>query len=257
MDPLFDLRHKVALVTGASRGIGEATARLLASHGAHVVISSRKQEACEVVAASIREQGGQATAMACHAGDVDAMTALINGIDEELGRLDILVNNAAANPYYGNVLDTPLSAVDKTVEVNLRGYFVMSQLGARLMQKHGHGVIVNIASVNGIRPGLNQGIYSITKAAVINMTQTFARECAHLGIRCNAVLPGLTDTKFASALTRNENLLGKVLPQIPLGRYAEPEEIAPAVLFLASPASSYVSGTTLTVDGGLTGCGGL
>ncbi len=257
MDPLFDLTHKVALVTGASRGIGEASARLLAAHGAHVVISSRKQEACEAVAASIRDAGGQATAIACHAGDIEAMTALIARIDEELGRLDVLVNNAAANPFYGNVLDTPMAAVDKTIDVNMRGYFVMSQLAVQVMKKHGHGVIVNIASVNGIRPGLNQGIYSITKAAVINMTQTFARECAHLGVRCNAVLPGLTDTKFASALTRDEKLLAKVLPQIPLGRYAEPSEIAPAVLYLASPASSYVTGTTLTVDGGLTGCGGL
>lgn len=257
MEPLFDLTHKVALVTGASRGIGEATARLLAAHGAHVVISSRKQESCETVAESIRQAGGNATAIACHAGDIDAMGALIAGIESELGRLDILVNNAAANPFYGNVLDTPLAAVDKTIDVNMRGYFVMSQLAAEVMKKHGHGVIVNIASVNGIRPGLNQGIYSITKAAVINMTQTFARECAHAGIRCNAVLPGLTDTKFASALTRDEKLLNKVLPQIPLGRYAEPTEIAPAVLFLASPASSYVTGTTLTVDGGMTGCGGL
>lgn len=254
---LFDLSGQVALVTGASRGIGEATARLLAAHGAHVIISSRKQDACDAVADAIRADGGQASAMACHAGDLEAMAELVQGIDTAHGHLDILVNNAAANPFFGHVFDTPVAAIDKTLEVNLRGYFVMCQLAGRLMARAGHGAIVNIASVNGIRPGLHQGIYSITKAAVINMTQSFARECAAQGIRCNAVLPGLTDTKFASALTRNDDLLATVLPMIPLGRCAQPEEIAPAVLYLASPASRYVTGTTLTVDGGLTGCGGL
>lgn len=257
MDSLFDISGKVALITGASRGIGEATARLLAEHGAHVIVSSRKIDSCERVAQSIRDAGFRATALACHAGDLSQITALVETIEKEQGRLDILVNNAAANPFYGNVLDTPVEAVDKTVEVNLRGYFVLSQEAAKTMKKHGGGAIVNIASVNGVRPGLNQGIYSITKAAVMNMTQTFARECAHLGIRCNAVLPGLTDTKFASALTQNSELLERVLPMIPLQRYAEPHEIAPAVLYLCSPASSYVTGTMLTVDGGLTGCGGL
>lgn len=257
MDSLFDLSGKVALVTGASRGIGEATARLLAEHGAQVIVSSRKIDACEAVAQSIRDAGFRASAMACHAGNLDEINALVQNIESEHGRLDILVNNAAANPFFGNVLDTPVEAIDKTVDVNLRGYFVMSQKAATLMKKHGGGAIVNIASVNGIRPGLNQGIYSITKAAVVNMTQSFARECAHFGIRCNAVLPGLTDTKFASALTRNEELLQRVLPMIPMQRYAEPHEIAPAVLYLCAPASSYVTGSMLTVDGGLTGCGGL
>ena len=256
-DTLFSLQGKVALVTSASRGIGEASARLLAQHGAHVIISSRRQEACEAVAQSIREQGGLATAMACHAGQVEDMQRLVNSIVSQLGRLDVLVNNAATNPHFGNVLDTPLEAIDKTVEVNLRGYFVLSQLAGRQMREQGGGTIVNIASVNGINPGRHQGIYSVTKAAVINMTQAFAKECAEFGIRCNAVLPGLTDTKFASALTRNDALLEKMLPIIPAGRYAEPTEIAPAVLYLASAASSYVTGTTLTVDGGLVGGGGL
>lgn len=254
---LFDLSGKVALVTGSSRGIGEATAKLLAEHGATVIVSSRKQEACEAVAAAIVNGGGRAEALACHAGDLDAMTHLVSSIVSHHGRLDILVNNAAANPFFGNVLDTPLEAIDKTLQVNLRGYFVLSQLAGRQMREQGGGCIVNIASINGLRPGMHQAIYSITKAAVINMTQAFAKECAQFGIRCNAVLPGLTDTKFASALTQNPQLLESVLPQIPAGRYAEPEEIAPAVLYLCSPAASYVNGTTLTVDGGFIGAGGL
>ena len=188
MDALFDLRGQTALVTGSSRGIGEATARLLAAHGAHVIVSSRRQEACETVARAIREDGGEATAMACHAGDIEAMETLVQDIVAARGRLDVLVNNAAANPFFGNVLDTPLEAIDKTLQVNLRGYFVLSQLAGRQMKAQGGGSIVNIASINGLKPGMHQGIYSITKAAVINMTQVFAKECAGFGIRCNACL---------------------------------------------------------------------
>ena len=201
---LFDLSGKVALVTGASRGIGEATARLLARHGARVVVASRKLEACEAVAADIRKLGGDAVAMACHIGAMDQIETLFASIDEKFGRLDILVNNAAANPYYGHILDTDLAAFDKTVDVNIRGYFFMSIEAGKRMRKQGGGAIVNVASVNGVRPGPMQGIYSITKAAVINMTQSFAKECGQFNIRVNALLPGLTRTKFASALTENE-----------------------------------------------------
>ncbi|HVT34229.1 MAG TPA: SDR family oxidoreductase [Nevskiaceae bacterium] len=247
---LFDLTGRVALVTGASRGIGEATARLLAEQGAHVVVSSRKQEDLDKVAASIIATGGKATAIAAHQGDSAALKHLLGEIVGKLGRLDILVNNAATNPYMGHIADTDMGMVDKTLQVNIKGYFELSALAAKQMKNNGGGAIVNIASINGIKPGPLQGIYSITKAAVINMTLAFAKECAPQKIRVNAVLPGLTDTKFASALTKNEAMLKHFLPFIPLGRVAQPAEIAPGILYLVSDAASYVTGTTLTIDGG-------
>ena len=254
---LFDLTGRVALITGASRGIGAATARLLAQQGAHVVISSRKQEDLDKVAAEIIAAGGKATAIAAHQGESAALKRLVGEIESGLGRLDILVNNAATNPYFGHISDTDMGMVDKTLQVNIKGYFELAALASKMMKKSGGGAIVNIASINGVKPGMFQGIYSISKAAVINMTQAFAKECAPWKVRVNAVLPGLTETKFASALTKNEQILKVALQQIPLARVAQPEEIAPAILYLVSDAASYVTGTTLTVDGGLIGCGGL
>lgn len=248
---LFDLSGRVALVTGASRGIGEATARLLAQHGAHVIVSSRKQEACEEVAASIRAEGGDASAFACHVGAMEQITAIFEHVREKHGRLDILVNNAATNPYFGHILDTDLGAYTKTVDVNVRGYFFMSIEAGKLMRDNGGGAIVNVASINGVSPGNMQAIYSITKAAVINMTKAFAKECAQHNIRCNALLPGLTKTKFASALFENEDVRKGVMTSIPMQRHAEPEEMAGTILYLASDASSYATGTCVNVDGGL------
>lgn len=254
---LFDLDGRVAIVTGASRGIGAATAELLAAQGAHVVLSSRKAEDLEKVRERILAQHGKASVIPAHAGVSEDLQHLVAETVRQLGRIDILVNNAATNPHFGHIAETPLAMVDKTVQVNLRGYFELSSLAAQQMRTQGGGAIVNIASVNGVKPGYMQGIYSITKAAVINMTQAFARECAPWKVRVNAVLPGLTDTKFASALVKNEQILSAVLKQIPLNRYAQPEEIAPAILYLASDAASYVTGTTLAVDGGLLGGGGI
>lgn len=248
-DP-FDLHGKVAAVTGASRGIGEAIARLLAARGARVVVSSRKAEGCEAVAASIRAMGGEAEARACHIGDLAQIEALFAHLASACGRLDILVNNAATNPHFGPIADTPLDAFQKTVDVNIRGYFAMCSAGAKLMAKGGGGAILNVASVNGVIPGAGQGIYSITKAAVIAMTKAFAKECAPMGVRVNALLPGLTDTKFASALVHNEAILKAALAHIPLGRVAQPDEMAGAALYLVSGAASYTTGACLAVDGG-------
>ena len=205
--PTFDLTGKIAIVTGASRGIGAEIAKLLAAHGAHTIVSSRKQADCQTVVDAIVAAGGSAEAVACHIGELEQIEALFAQVAEKHGRLDILVNNAATNPFYGHILDTEPSIFQKTVDVNIRGYFYMSTHGARLMAKNGGGSIVNVASVNGVVPGMQQGIYSITKAAVISMTKAFAVECAESGVRCNALLPGLTDTKFASVLVNTPAVL--------------------------------------------------
>lgn len=247
---LFDLSGRIALVTGASRGIGEAVAKTLATYGAHVIVSSRKADTCESVAAAIRDAGGSAEARACHIGEMDQIDALFEDLEARHGRLDILVNNAATNPYFGPIVDTDVSAFHKTVDVNIRGYFFMSARGAKLMARNGGGSIINVASINGVTPGAMQGIYSVTKAAVISMTKAFARECAPMKVRVNALLPGATDTKFASALFNDPANLESLLDRIPMHRIAKPDEMAGTVLYLASDAASYTTGAVINADGG-------
>lgn len=251
-DELFDLTGKIAVVTGASRGIGEEAAMLLAECGAHVVVSSRRVEGCQVVVDKIIEAGGKASAIACNTGDVEAIDALFEQVESDFGRLDIMVNNAATNPTFGHILETDLAAFQKTVDVNIRGYFYACQKAGRIMKKAGGGVIVNNASIAGLTPGPMMGIYSVTKAAVINMTKAFANECGQFGIRVNAVAPGVTDTKFASVLVNTDELREGFLATAPIKRVGKPQEIAAVIMFLACPASSYVTGATYVVDGGTT-----
>ena len=247
---LFDLTGKIALVTGASRGIGAEIARLLAPSGAHVIVSSRKQADCQNIVDEIIAAGGSAEAFACHIGEMEQIAALFAHVEQTHGQLDVLVNNAATNPYFGPITETDPAIFQKTVDVNIRGYFYMSSYGAKLMAKRGGGSIINVASVNGVVPGFQQGIYSITKAAVISMTKAFAVECAASGVRCNALLPGLTDTKFASVLVNTPAILKQALAHVPMRRVAQPSEMAGAVLYLASAAASYTTGAVLNVDGG-------
>ena len=250
MSNMFDLTGKVAVVTGGSRGIGEAIATALALHGAEVVVSSRRQDGCDEAARGIAAAGGRATAIACHIGEMQSLEHLFAEVQHRFGRLDVLVNNAATNPYYGHILDTDLGAFQKTVDVNVRGYFYASVLAGRIMRANGGGSIINVASVTAVRPGPRQGIYSITKGAVLNMTKAFAAECGPDGIRVNAILPGLIRTRFAGALLADEQQVQHYVGQNPLRRVGEPQDLAGAALFLASGASSYVTGEFLVVDGG-------
>ncbi len=247
----FSLTGKTALITGASRGIGEAIAICLAKQGAFCILVSRKVEDLTVVENKIREKGGKAASLPCNVGNMDQIKELMTQVEEKYGKLDILINNAAANPYFGEMINAEEWAWDKTNAVNLKGPFFMIQHAAKLMQKSGGGSIVNIASVNGVQPSLFQGIYSITKAGLITLTRAYARELAGHNIRVNALLPGLTDTKFASAITGNEDIKNMILPQIPMNRIAEPEEMTGAILFLVSDASSYTTGSCITCDGGM------
>lgn len=247
----FSLKGKIALITGASRGIGEAIAHTFCENGAHAILVSRKQEELEVVVAKIKENGGSAEAMACNMGYHEQITALMKAIEDKHGRLDILVNNAAANPYFGEMINAEEWAWDKTLAVNLKAPFFLTQAAAKMMKASGGGTIVNVSSINGIRPALLQGIYSITKAGLISMTQAFAKELASHNIRVNALLPGLTETKFSGAITANDDIKNMVVAQIPLQRMAKPEEMAGAVLYLASSASSFTTGACIVCDGGM------
>ena len=249
----FSLKGRVAVVTGASRGIGEAIARSLAEQGADLVIAARKQESLDGVAAAIRKDTGvKCVPVACHTGDPKAIGALFAKVESEFGRCDVLVNNAATNPYFGPAVTMELPAFDKTFEVNVRGYFVMSQHAARMMVKQGKGSIVNVASIAGISPGAMQCAYSMTKAAVINMTKAFAKELGSSNVRVNAICPGVVETKFASVLINTPEIYNQFITQIPLARHAQPSEMAGLAVYLASDASSYTTGAVFVSDGGMT-----
>jgi NAD(P)-dependent dehydrogenase (short-subunit alcohol dehydrogenase family) len=245
------LKDKVIVITGASRGIGEAIARASIEAGAKVVLASRKQADLDSVASSLPAE--RALAIACHTGkssDVDQMFARAI---ERFGRVDGLVNNAATNPYFGPLIDTPDAAIDKTFEVNVKGYLYCTRAIAKHAQARGGGAsIVNIASIAGLRAAMMQGIYGASKAAVISMTQTLAHELGSSGIRVNAIAPGLVETRFASTLVNNPQILERAVRRTAIGRHGQPHELAGGAVYLLSDAAAFTTGTTLVCDGGST-----
>ena len=246
----FDLTGKIALVAGASRGIGEAIAHGLAEHGATVICTSRKLEACEKVADDIRAKGGKADAMMLHLGEVDTHDAVLAEIKKKHGGLHILINNGATNPYFGAAHETPEWAYDKTMDVNLKGPFYLTAKSIPIMLDSGGGSVVNVASIDGIQPGLLRVVYGMTKAGVINMTKGFAKEYSNQGIRVNALLPGFTDTKLAAGLKDNPAMQTYVDMNLSVKRMAQPEEMVAAVLYMVSDEASYFTGQGMVVDGG-------
>ena len=252
MRNLFSVEGKVALVTGGSRGIGEMIARGYVENGAKVYISSRKANVCDGLAEELSKYG-TCISLPFDLSNMDGITGLASALAEREDKLDILVNNAGAT--WGAPIDEyPEDGWDKTVDLNVKSIFFLTQkLLPQLRAAATHenpSRVINIASVNGVIPGMAQGIYSITKAAVISMTHAFAKECAPMKVRVNAILPGATDTKFASALTTNDAILKMVMAHTPMNRVADPSEMAGAALYLASDAASYTTGTCLNVDGG-------
>jgi len=245
----FSLSGKVALVTGGSRGIGRAIAIGLAKFGADVAVTSRKLPDLEEVAAEIKGLGRRSMAVATHVGRMDEINSLVPKVKEELGRIDILVNNAGTNPTMDQALDIEERAWDSIMNLNLKGLFFLSQAVARLMKEQGGGKIINVASVAGLTPDILP-VYSISKAGVIMATKVMAQQWAQYGIRVNAIAPGLTRTRFSQALWDNPDILQGAMMLTPLRRVGEPDEMVGATVFLASDASSYVTGHVLVIDGG-------
>ena len=251
MAVMFDLTGQVAIVTGASRGIGKSIAEAFAQAGAKVVMASRKQDALDDAAKAIRMAGGEAIGIAAHNGDKVALNALVDQTLGHYGAVDILVNNAATNPHFGSTLEAEDSYWHKTIEVNLMGNVWLSQAAVKAMRKRGGGKIINVASIVGLTPGRFQGIYSVTKAGVISLTKSLAVELGADNIQVNAIAPGLVQTKFAQALWGNPELLDRVLAQTPAGRIGQPRDISGIALFLASSASDFTTGAVFVVDGGV------
>jgi len=255
---LIHLENKVAIVSGASRGIGEAIALAFADAGAKVIVSSRKLEGVQAVAEKITAAGHEALALAAHIGHPDQCERLIKQSVERFGKVDVLVNCAGTNPYFGPMIGIDEGAYLKTFEVNLRGAVEASRAFARhLIDRRSGGNIVNIASIAGMRASPLQGVYGMTKAAMISMTQTLAVELGPSGIRVNAIAPGLVETRLAAALTSSATVVQRVVERTPVGRIGQPHELAGPALFLASDAASFVTGHTLVVDGGVTIAGGV
>lgn len=252
IDASFNLDKKVAIVTGASKGIGRAIAHSLGRHGAKVVICSRKQDAVDATAAEFISEGIDATGIAAHMGDMSQVRSLVEKTAERYGGVDIVVNNAAINPVFGPILQTELSVFDKIMDVNVKGPFELARLAYPYMKERGGGSVINISSIEGLTPGPGLGLYSISKATLIATTKVLAREWGADRIRVNVICPGLVETKFSEALTGNEKILRMILAKQALPQVAGPEDIAGLALFLAAGASSFCTGGVFTADGGYT-----
>jgi NAD(P)-dependent dehydrogenase (short-subunit alcohol dehydrogenase family) len=249
---LFSLSNKVALITGASKGIGLAMAEIFAAAGAKVVISSRKQEALDEVAGNLRQKGYEVFAVACNVGNMDELESLVEQTIAKYGQLDILVNNAATNPVFGPIHDSSLEAYDKIMNVNVKAVFQLMKLCFPYLRQSSNASVINISSIGGVSPEEGLGMYSVSKAALISLTKAFAKDWGVHTIRVNAICPGVIKTKFSKALWNDDNIMQKMMLRLPIKRVGTPEEIGAAGLYLASAASSYSTGTVLTADGGFT-----
>lgn len=252
MASLFDLTGKVAVITGSSKGIGRAIAERMAEHGAKVVVSSRKQEACDVVTNAILAKGGQAFTKTCNIGRKEELQALVDATNEKWGGIDIMVCNAAVNPHYGLGSTLPDDAWDRVMDYNVRSNFWLCNMVAPGMKARGGGSMIIVSSIGGLRGSTHLGVYAISKAADMQLVRNLACEWGPDNIRANAIAPGLIRTDFARALWENPENARRRSRTTPLKRIGEPDEIAGAAVFLASPAGSFTTGQTFVIDGGVT-----
>jgi NAD(P)-dependent dehydrogenase (short-subunit alcohol dehydrogenase family) len=251
----FSLAGRVAVITGATKGIGRATAIAMAEAGAKVVVSSRKADACEAVRAELAGAGHEAMAIPCNISDRDQLAALVDGTLGQWGRLDVLVANAAVNPFYGSMAELPEDAYDKTMDSNVKNLLFLCNRALPHMAEGGCGSVVIVSSVGGFAGTDKLGVYALTKAADFQLARNLAVEWGRRGVRVNCIAPGLVKTDFARALWEDEAILRHRLTACPLGRIGEPDDIAGVALFLASDAARYVTGQVLTADGGVGICG--
>jgi dehydrogenase/reductase SDR family protein 4 len=247
---MSQLKDKVAIVTGASRGIGKSTAEAFAREGAAVVICGRKQDALDEVAAELKGLAGRILPVACHVGKLEELQRLVDTATREFGRIDILVNNAATNIAQGPAIEMDDGQFDKMVEVNLKSAYRLTRLVAPGMCERGSGSIVNIASIAGMRPQFHGLLYSMTKAALIMMTQSYAVELGPKGVRVNAIAPGLVQTVLSEYYWKDETRRAELMSHQPIQHLGQPREIAEVALLLASDEASYLTGQTIVVDGG-------
>ena len=252
MSELFDLKGKVALITGSSRGIGRAIAERMAEAGARVVISSRKQEACDEVVSVIKKAGGEAIAIPCNIAYKEELEKLVARTREAFGRIDILVCNAAVNPYYGATQDIPDAAFEKILDCNIRSNHWLCQLAIPAMAERRDGAVIIVSSIGGLKGSGALGTYGLTKAADMALARNLAVEWGPQNVRVNCIAPGIIRTDFAKALWENPETYKRAVERYPLRRIGEPDEVAGTAIYLASRAGSFVTGQTLVVDGGVT-----
>ncbi|MDT7950169.1 MAG: SDR family oxidoreductase [Acetobacteraceae bacterium] len=252
MSTLFDLHGQVAIITGSSKGIGRAIAERMAQHGARVVISSRKQDACDAVAAGIKAEGGKAIAVACNIGRKEELQALVGRTVAEWGRVDTLVCNAAVNPFFGPSADIPDDAWDRIMGSNIRSNHWLCQMVLPGMAERGEGAVIIVSSIAGLRGTATLGAYGVSKAADMQLARNLAVEWGPRGIRANCIAPGLVRTDFARALWEDPENLKRRVSDTPLRRIGEPDEIAGAAVFLAAASGRFMTGQTMVIDGGRT-----
>ncbi len=251
MSDLFDVAEKVVMITGGSRGLGRAMSRVFAARGAKVVVASRKLEACEKVADEIRAAGGDALPLACHVGDWSSLEGVVNAVVAHYGRIDVLINNAGMSPVAPSLLETSEALFDKIISINLKGPLRLTALAATQMAQTGGGSIINLSSLASQRPSPLTTTYSAAKAGLNALTAASAQEYAGVGVRVNCIVCGTFNTDAAAAMLENPDILPHIIGPIALQRVGDPEEVVGAALYFASDASSYTTGSCLTVDGGV------